>query len=112
MGCGKRHLGTALSHAACEKGHSVLFANTIDVINTLRAAQLKGNLQAELRRYLRDRCCGRNIARLRNDLAEQIRVSPRYLRKLEAGVHAPSLPVLMSLKIALATDWLNLMRDL
>jgi DNA replication protein DnaC len=53
VGCGKTHLGSALGHAACEKGHSVLFANTIDVINTLFAAQLKGNLQAELRRYLR-----------------------------------------------------------
>ena len=51
VGTGKSHLASALGYAACEKGHSVLFANTIDVINTLSAAQLKGNLKAELRRY-------------------------------------------------------------
>ncbi len=66
-----------------------------------------------------NRILGRNIARLRNELgqtqdqlAEQICVSPRYLRKLEAGVHSPSLPVLMSLKNAFAADWASLMKDL
>ena len=51
VGLGKTHLATALGHAACQQGMSVLFANAIDVINTLSAAQLKGTLKTELRRY-------------------------------------------------------------
>jgi DNA replication protein DnaC len=51
VGLGKTHLATALGHAACQQGISVLFANAIDVVNTLSAAQLKGNLKTELRRY-------------------------------------------------------------
>jgi DNA replication protein DnaC len=45
------HLATALGYAACQKGMSVLFANAIDVINTLHAAQTKGCLKTELRKY-------------------------------------------------------------
>jgi DNA replication protein DnaC len=52
VGLGKTHLATALGYCACEQGHSVLFANAIDVVNTLSAAQLHGTLQAELKRYL------------------------------------------------------------
>ena len=51
VGLGKTHLATALGYAACQQGISVLFATAIDVVNTLSAAQLKGNLKAELRRY-------------------------------------------------------------
>ena len=51
VGLGKTHLATALGYAACQQGISVLFANAIDVINTLSAAQLKGTLKTELRRY-------------------------------------------------------------
>ncbi len=51
VGLGKTHLATALGHAACQQGLSVLFATAIDVVNTLSAAQLKGTLKAELRRY-------------------------------------------------------------
>lgn len=51
VGLGKTHLATALGYAACQQGISVLFANAIDVVNTLSAAQLKGTLKAELRRY-------------------------------------------------------------
>lgn len=51
VGLGKTHIATALGHAACEQGMSVLFANAIDVINTLHAAQTKGNLKSELRKY-------------------------------------------------------------
>jgi DNA replication protein DnaC len=51
VGLGKTHLATALGHAACQHGHSVLFTTAIDVINSLHAAQLKGALKAELRRY-------------------------------------------------------------
>jgi DNA replication protein DnaC len=52
VGVGKSHLATALGYAACLHGKSVLFANAIDVINTLSAAQNKGVLKAELRKYL------------------------------------------------------------
>jgi len=51
VGLGKTHLATALGYAACQQGISVLFATAIDVVNTLSAAQLKGTLKAELRRY-------------------------------------------------------------
>jgi DNA replication protein DnaC len=52
VGLGKTHLATALGHAACQRGHNVLFANAIDVINTLCAAQANGALKTELRKYL------------------------------------------------------------
>ena len=51
VGLGKTHLATALGYAACQQGMSVLFANAIDVVNTLSSAQLKGTLKSELRRY-------------------------------------------------------------
>ena len=41
-GLGKSHLMTALGHAACLRGHSVLFTGAIDIINTLAAAQAAG----------------------------------------------------------------------
>jgi len=52
VGLGKTHLATALGYAACQQGLSVLFANAIDVIKTLSAAQTKGALKSELRKYL------------------------------------------------------------
>jgi len=51
-GLGKSHLATALGYAACQQGYSVLFANAIDIINTLSAAQSQGALKSQLRRYL------------------------------------------------------------
>jgi DNA replication protein DnaC len=51
VGLGKTHLATALGYAACQQGQSVLFANAIDVINTLHSAQTKGTLKTELRKY-------------------------------------------------------------
>lgn len=53
VGVGKTHLCTALGHAACLKGYSVLFASAIDIINTLNAAQNIGRLKDELKKYLR-----------------------------------------------------------
>ena len=66
-----------------------------------------------------NRILGRNIARLRlaagqsqDELAERLAVTPRYLRKIESGMHAPSLPVLLSVKKTLKTDWPDLFRGL
>jgi DNA replication protein DnaC len=53
VGLGKTHLATALGYAACQKGHSVLFATAIDVINSLSAAQSQGTLKTQLKKYLR-----------------------------------------------------------
>ena len=52
VGLGKTHLATVLGYAACQQGMNVLFANAIDVINTLSAAQTKGTLRSEMRKYL------------------------------------------------------------
>src|SRR5208282_5264753 len=51
-GIGKTHLATALGYAACQHGYSVLFANAVDAINTLSAAQAQGALKTQLKRYL------------------------------------------------------------
>lgn len=51
VGLGKTHLAIALGYAACLKGHSILFAPAIDVINTLAAAQTTGSLKQELKKY-------------------------------------------------------------
>jgi DNA replication protein DnaC len=53
VGLGKTHLASALGYAACLKGHSVLFASAIDVINTLSAAQASGFLKRELKKYIK-----------------------------------------------------------
>lgn len=55
VGLGKTHLATALGYAACLEGHCVLFANAIDIINNLSAAQKRNNLKSELKKYLRPR---------------------------------------------------------
>jgi DNA replication protein DnaC len=53
VGIGKSHLSTALGYAACLECHTVLFANAIDAINQLNAAQKKNALKTELKKYLR-----------------------------------------------------------
>lgn len=53
VGLGKSHLAIALGYAACLECHPVLFANAIDAINHLSAAQKKSALKAELKKYLR-----------------------------------------------------------
>jgi len=52
VGLGKTHLSIALGYAACLEGYSVLFANAMSVINDLSAAQNKGALKTELKKYL------------------------------------------------------------
>jgi DNA replication protein DnaC len=53
VGLGKTHLSTALAYQACLKGHSVLFACAIDIINNLAAAQSSGRFKTELKKYLK-----------------------------------------------------------
>jgi DNA replication protein DnaC len=55
VGLGKTHLATALGYAACLAGHTVLFASTVDMINTLNAAQAAYRLKTEIRRYINPR---------------------------------------------------------
>jgi DNA replication protein DnaC len=52
VGLGKTHLATALGYQACLKGHSVLFATAVEVINSLAAAQAANRLKAEIKKYL------------------------------------------------------------
>lgn len=52
VGVGKTHLATALAHQACLEGHAVLWASTIDMINTLIAAHAGMRLKQELKKYL------------------------------------------------------------
>jgi DNA replication protein DnaC len=53
VGLGKTHLATALGYAACEAGHSVIFATAVEIINTLTAAQAQHRLKAELKKFLK-----------------------------------------------------------
>jgi len=52
VGLGKTHLATALGYAACQEGYTVRFANAISVINDLSAAQKRGLLKRQLKKYL------------------------------------------------------------
>jgi DNA replication protein DnaC len=55
VGLGKSHLASALGHAACLAGHTVLFTTAVDIINTLTAAQAACRLKSELKRLLAPR---------------------------------------------------------
>jgi DNA replication protein DnaC len=50
-GVGKSRLAVALGYAACLRGHSVLFAAAIDVVNRLSAAESNRQLAREIKRY-------------------------------------------------------------
>ncbi len=53
VGIGKTHLATALAHQACLEDHTVLWTTTIDMVNSLIAAQAAQRLRQELKKYLR-----------------------------------------------------------
>ena len=52
VGLGKTHLAIALGYAACQEGYAVRFADAIRVINDLSAAQKRGLLKRQLKKYL------------------------------------------------------------
>jgi DNA replication protein DnaC len=52
-GLGKSHLMTALGHAACLRGHTVLFTGAIDIINTLATAHAAGSIKRALEHYIK-----------------------------------------------------------
>ena len=52
-GLGKSHLMTALGHAACLRGHSVLFTGAIEIINSLTAAHATGSIKRALHHYVK-----------------------------------------------------------
>ena len=54
-GLGKSHLMSALGHAACLRGHSVLFTGAIDIINSLTAAHAAGSIKRALNHYIKPR---------------------------------------------------------
>lgn len=53
VGLGKTHLATAIGYEACLRGYSVLFTTSVDVINSLSAAQTAGQLKSCLKKYLK-----------------------------------------------------------
>lgn len=52
-GLGKSHLMTALGHAACQRGHSVLFTGAIEIINTLADAQASASIKRAMHHYIK-----------------------------------------------------------
>ena len=52
-GLGKSHLMTALGHAACLRGQSVVFTGAIEIINTLSAAHASGSIKRALNNYIK-----------------------------------------------------------
>lgn len=85
VGLGKTHLACALAYQACLKAHSVLFTTAIEVINALAAAQHRGHLQYELKKYTKpqllvlDELGYLPIDKLGADLLFQV-ISQRYER--------------------------------
>jgi DNA replication protein DnaC len=53
VGVGKTHVATALGHAACRRGWSVLFAKTSRVLAELAGGRADGSWEARLRRLAR-----------------------------------------------------------
>jgi DNA replication protein DnaC len=53
VGLGKSHFAAALAHAACMRGHAVLFTTAINIINSVAAAQATGSIKREMNKYLK-----------------------------------------------------------
>jgi DNA replication protein DnaC len=52
-GLGKSHLMTSLGHAACQRGHSVLFTGAIEIVNMLTEAHASGSIKRALNHYIK-----------------------------------------------------------
>ena len=84
-GLGKSHLASALAHAACQKGHRVLFTTAVNIVNQLQAAQADGTFMKRLRTYTAPDCLVIDelgylpIDRLGADMLFQV-ISGRYER--------------------------------
>ena len=52
-GLGKSHLMSALGHAVCLRGQSVLFTGAIEIINSLAAAHASGSIKRALNHYIK-----------------------------------------------------------
>jgi hypothetical protein len=50
---GARGENLALGHAACQRGHSVLFTGAIEIINTLADAQASGSVKRVMHHYIK-----------------------------------------------------------
>jgi DNA replication protein DnaC len=53
VGVGKTHVATALGHAACRRGHSVLFMKTSRLLAELAGGRADGSWESRLRRLAR-----------------------------------------------------------
>lgn len=52
-GLGKSHLMTALGHAVCQSGRTVLYTGAIEIINTLALAHASGSMKRALAHYVK-----------------------------------------------------------
>ena len=88
-GLGKSHIMNALGHAACLRGHSVLFTGAIDIVNALAAAHSAGaGIKNALRPYPRPQLLDRR-ARLFAHRQIRCRLSvPDHQPPLRAGRHS------------------------
>lgn len=55
VGLGKSHIASALGHAACLRGHSVLFTSAVDIINSLTGARATHQLDRAIKKYVSPR---------------------------------------------------------
>ena len=51
VGLGKTHIACSIGYEACLKGHSVLYVNTINAINSLSAAKNAGTFHNEIKKF-------------------------------------------------------------
>ena len=88
-GLGKSHLMTALGHAACLRGHSVLFTGAIDIINSLAAAHAAGGIKRALNHYVKPQVlCIDELGYQRNRQVRRRLPVPDHQPPLRARRHA------------------------
>ena len=97
-GLGKSHLMTALGHAACQRGHSVLFTGAIEIINTLAAAHASGNIKRALHRYVKPEVLAIDLCAKFSDVESRARAG------IETGGPSITLNITESYRGALFND--------